>query len=113
MMQPAGANSAARTPLALFDPGDTIAALASPPGPAARSIIRLSGPKAHAIALAGFSASPHATSKHRRLATLRCGMLLVSGLRRPLPVMLALWPARGRTRHRTWPRSIWSVHRPS
>jgi tRNA modification GTPase len=83
-----------RTPLAHLDPGDTIAAPASAPGPAPRSIVRLSGPKAFAIALTGFSASPNPTrsATPRRSARLRPGSLRVKGLRPPLPVMLAQWP---------------------
>src|SRR5436853_373116 len=43
-----------RTMLAALDPNDTIAAVASPPGPAARGIVRLSGPEAWPIVLGSF-----------------------------------------------------------
>ena len=41
----------------ILDPADTIAAIASPPGPGHRGIIRLSGPLAWEIGLEGFEAS--------------------------------------------------------
>ncbi len=90
-MQAPGTRSNTSNPLTL-DPGDTIAARASAPGPAARSIVRLSGPKAFSIALAGFS--PRANSPAlppRRAARLEAGLLRVTGLRPPVPVMLARW----------------------
>ena len=37
-----------------LDPNDTIAAVSSPPGPGFRGLLRLSGPEAWSIALAGF-----------------------------------------------------------
>jgi tRNA modification GTPase len=90
-MQASGTNTAARPPLAL-DPGDTIAAIASPPGPAARCIVRLSGPNALAIALSGFSPRPSDSAFPGRSASIRAGSLKVSGLRPLLPVMVAAWP---------------------
>ena len=68
--------------------------MASPPGPAARSIVRLSGPKAFPIALAGFSPSSSARPSAQRRAAQHpiAGCLKVTGLRPLLPVMLALWP---------------------
>ena len=51
-----GSRPLASAPLGL-DLEDTIAAVASPRGPAARSIVRLSGPEALSIALAGFTPS--------------------------------------------------------
>ncbi len=77
----------------VLDPSDTIAAQASTPGPAARSIVRLSGPKAFSIALAGFSNSASTgPSARRRAARLDAGYLQVIGLRPLLPVLMAQWP---------------------
>jgi len=78
-------------PVAL-DPNDTIAAVASPPGPALRGIVRLSGPEALAIARQGFVAGGDETPS-RRSAVARAGSLRVDGLRPLLPATLALWPA--------------------
>jgi tRNA modification GTPase len=72
-----------------LDPADTIAAVASPAGPALRGIIRLSGPLAHSIALAAFSSSA-SEALPPRAAILR-GALQVDGLRPPLPVDVACW----------------------
>ena len=74
-----------------LDPNDTIAAVASPPGPAARGIVRLSGPMAWSIVLADFI--PDREEPPPRRPELRPGSLRVDGLRPLLPVMLALWPA--------------------
>jgi len=78
-------------PVAL-DPNDTIAAVASPPGPASRGIVRLSGPEALAIALEGFVPGRDETLP-RRCAVARAGSLRLDGLRPLLPATLALWPA--------------------
>src|SRR4051812_9278852 len=45
-----------RTPVSHLDTNDTIAAVSSPPGPGFRGIVRLTGPEAWRIALAGFVA---------------------------------------------------------
>ncbi len=75
-----------------LDPNDTIAAVASPPGPALRGIVRLSGPQALAIALEGFTSDrDEATSP--RVPVARAGSMRVDGLRPLLPVTLLLWPA--------------------
>jgi tRNA modification GTPase len=74
-----------------LDPNDTIAAISSPPGPAARGIVRLSGPRAWAVALDGFR--PDSEWPTPRYPEIRRGEMRVDGLRPPLPVMLALWPA--------------------
>ncbi len=76
---------------ALLDPNDTIAAVSSPPGPAPRGIVRLSGPRAWAIAIEGFE--PATPWPPPRYPELRAGDLKVAGLRPLLPVHLALWPA--------------------
>jgi tRNA modification GTPase len=72
----------------MFDPTDTIAAVASPPGPGFRGLVRLTGPEAVAIALSGFSARREAPARPEW----RSGRLEVDGLRPPLPASLALWP---------------------
>ncbi|WZO95921.1 tRNA modification GTPase [Isosphaeraceae bacterium EP7] len=76
-----------------LDPGDTIAAVGSPPGGALRGIVRLSGPDAIPLALAGFTpddasaAEPPTDRAHWRL-----GRLQVGGFRPSLPASLLLWP---------------------
>jgi tRNA modification GTPase len=75
---------------ASLDPNDTIVAVASPPGPGYRGLIRLSGTKAWPIALEGFVPDLKLTLPRR--AELRKGSLRVAGLRPLLPVMIALWP---------------------
>jgi tRNA modification GTPase len=77
--------------LAALDPNDTIAAVATPPGPGARGIVRLSGPEAWTIALESFQ--PDREAPPPRCPEMRGGSLRVDGLRPLLPVMLALWPA--------------------
>jgi tRNA modification GTPase len=74
-----------------LDPNDTIAAIASPPGPAERGIVRLSGPAAWRIALSDFIADEVKPPPER--PELRAGRIQVDGLRCRLPVSLALWPA--------------------
>jgi tRNA modification GTPase len=78
-------------PVAL-DTNDTIAAVASPPGPAPRGIVRLSGPSSVAIALDGFRPDRNLALPLRR-AVFRAGSLQLDGLRPLLPAALALWPA--------------------
>jgi tRNA modification GTPase len=77
--------------LADLDPEDTIAAVASAPGPGLRGIVRLSGPNAWTIALAGFEAESDFPFPRR--AEVRRGAIQLSGLRPLLPVLVALWPA--------------------
>jgi tRNA modification GTPase len=85
---------------ASLDAHDTIAAVATPPGPSQRGIVRLSGPDAWRIAEAGFepeeagsasSGAPRAFRPAR--AEVRFGSLRLEGLRPPLPARIALWPA--------------------
>jgi tRNA modification GTPase len=74
----------------MLDTADTIAAIASPPGPALRGIVRISGPRAWGVALGGFLAdrpSPLPT----RPAWLR-GRLSLGSLGRELPCAIAWWP---------------------
>jgi tRNA modification GTPase len=78
-------------PVAL-DPNDTIAAIASPPGPGFRGIVRLSGPAAISIGLADYLPDNGQVVAPGR-ARVFTGSLRIDGLRPLLPVMLALWPA--------------------
>ncbi len=73
-----------------IDLNDTIAAVASPPGPGFRGLIRLTGPQAWAIALQGFAGDQDRPLPKR--AERRTGQLTVPGLRPSLPVAIALWP---------------------
>ena len=67
---------------------DTIAAIASPPGGAARGIVRLSGPAAwHCIANLFWPNVPHATFPHAV-----AGVLRLPELNAPLPCDVYLWP---------------------
>ena len=75
-----------------LDPDDTIAAIASPPGPALRGIVRLSGPKAVEIASARFT--PDVPRPPSPRAEHRPGRLAVSGLRAMVPARLIAWPNR-------------------
>lgn len=76
----------------MLDPTDTIAAIASPPGPGFRGLIRLTGPDAFAVALAGFI--DNAPKRTRRHAHARSGRLRVEGLRPLLPATVTLWPGK-------------------
>jgi tRNA modification GTPase len=76
----------------MLDPSDTVAAVASPPGPGFRGLVRLTGPDAWAIALTGFSADRDPPDPSARHAACRAGWLTVDGLRPRLPATLALWP---------------------
>jgi tRNA modification GTPase len=78
-------------PVAL-DPNDTIAAIASPPGPGLRGIVRLSGPAAISTPLKSFIPRNDESLPPGR-ARLVSGSIHVEGLRPLLPVMLGLWPA--------------------
>jgi tRNA modification GTPase len=74
-----------------MDPADTIAALATPAGPSARGIVRLSGPRAWTIALDGFR--PGSERPPPRFPEMREGELRIDGLRPAVSAMIALWPA--------------------
>ena len=73
-----------------FDTNDTIVAVSSAPGPGFRGLVRLTGPEAWRIALAGFVADRDAPPPDR--AERRTGRLAVDGLRPTLPASIALWP---------------------
>lgn len=68
---------------------DTIAALATPSGPGARCVIRVSGPEAAAVASAVFSPAAPAD---RRSHSLTAGEVRLAGLNSTLPADLYLWP---------------------
>jgi tRNA modification GTPase len=74
-----------------LDPSDTIAAIASPGGPGLRGMVRVTGPRAWAVALEGFEDEADKTDPPTR-AERRPGRLRVDGMRRPLPVAISLWP---------------------
>jgi tRNA modification GTPase len=83
---------------------DTIAAVASPPGGAARGIVRLSGPAAVDIAKGLFRAheEPHREFSRQRTPLSSpidkpaaiTGELFLSGLHSPMPCDLYVWPRR-------------------
>src|SRR5258708_1124991 len=73
-----------------LDLTDTIAAVASPPAPGLRGIVRLSGPEAWSIALDGFIADGDSPRPSR--AEIRVGRICVEGSRLALPATIALWP---------------------
>jgi tRNA modification GTPase len=75
-----------------LDTNDTIVAVASPPGPALRGIVRLSGRDALALALEGFQPEGDLGLPIRH-AVSRAGSLRLDGLRPVLPATLVLWPA--------------------
>ncbi len=73
-----------------LDLHDTIAAIASPAGPAMRGLVRVTGPHAWSIVLDEFL--PDHPGELPCHAEIRTGRLTLNGLRTPLPVQLALWP---------------------
>jgi len=77
---------------AALDPNDTITAAATPPGPGFRAIVRLSGPKALAIAQEGFL-SDREPSPGLIYPCICTGKMRIDGLRPLLPARLALWAA--------------------
>ena len=78
---------------------DTIAAIASPPGAAARGIVRISGPRAiHSLNVIWHSDSDADATSVRRSSVL-AGRLRVDGFTAPVPCDLYIWPsARSYTR---------------
>lgn len=74
----------------MLDPSDTIVAISSHPGPAARGIVRLSGPAALAIALDGFEGDAPAPIPAR--PTAYTGAIRLEVAAAPLPATLVLWP---------------------
>ena len=74
----------------MHDPSETIVAVASHPGPAARGVVRLSGPDAPAIALAGFVPDVPTPPTSRPFATE--GTIRLDGWSTPLPATVVVWP---------------------
>jgi tRNA modification GTPase len=74
----------------LADPQDTIVALSSAPGPGARAVVRLSGPRALHVASTLFSCpQPVEPGRRRRYE----GQLRLPDVAAPLPANLYFWPA--------------------
>lgn len=77
-----------------FTLDDTIAALASAPGPAARGVIRISGPAAKVVLCARFSPFDADRWHTMRGAWTHRGTWSLAGLSLPLPLDVLLWPSR-------------------
>jgi tRNA modification GTPase len=69
---------------------DTIAALATSPGPGARGIVRLSGPNTFAVVASFF---PSATTLEPKRGILTAGEVRLPQLTSPLPAEVYCWPA--------------------
>lgn len=74
-----------------MDLHETIAAIATPPGPSTRGIVRLSGPRAWPIALESFR--PDRPWPAPRFPEIRSGKLAIDGLGPRVSAMVSLWPA--------------------
>lgn len=76
-------------------PGDTIAALASAAGPAARGIVRVSGLGTKSVLETIFTPAGQTPEKlDQRVPWCYSGALQIASLARPLPVDLYFWPDR-------------------
>jgi tRNA modification GTPase len=73
---------------------DTIAAVASPPGGAARGIVRLSGPGLRTCLEDCFRPAPHVSLPVLARPTAVPGFCWAAGIAAPLPCELYLWPGR-------------------
>jgi tRNA modification GTPase len=71
---------------------DTIAALASPPGPALRGIVRLSGCDVRDVLADWFAPADVAAWEAARVPRRHEGRLLLPGWRSSVPVAVSLWP---------------------
>ena len=71
---------------------DTIVAVASPPGGAARGVVRLSGPAAAAVVAQCFHPNDPDALRAVRAPTALAGQLCLGGPFAPLPCDLYLWP---------------------
>lgn len=71
---------------------DTITAISSAPGGAARGIVRVSGPSAAVVVGELFTPHGDARLKEIRLPTALPGVIRLPGLESPLPADLFLWP---------------------
>ena len=76
----------------MLDPTDTIAAVASPPGPGFRGLVRLTGPEAWAIALAAFDRRPRRPASPVRAERAHGRGWRWMASRPALPASIALWP---------------------
>ena len=76
-----------------LDPADTIAAIASPPGPGLRGVIRLSGPRSWEAVLSGFAIALGGRVPDRvvRRSGTVSGRYRLDGLRPALPATLLFW----------------------
>src|SRR5262245_12278025 len=79
-------------------PDDTIAALASAPGSAARGIVRVSGPATRAaiasIFIPELRSGGVGESLERSVPWCYPGALQIDSLSRPVPIDLYIWPGR-------------------
>lgn len=73
---------------------DTIAAIASAPGGGARGIVRMSGPRAVAVATGGFQANDRESLDSIHEPTALPGLLRLEPLHAPIPLLLYVWPDR-------------------
>ena len=73
---------------------DTIAAIASPPGGAARGIVRLSGPGLRTCLEGCFRPDPYISLPSLARPTAAPGLCWLAGVAAPLPGELYLWPGR-------------------
>lgn len=73
--------------------GETIAALASAPGPAPRGIVRISGDDSLTVLATLFTPDDEGAWQSRRAATVG-GTLRLPAFRVPIPAQAALWPTR-------------------
>ncbi|MCA9076393.1 MAG: tRNA modification GTPase [Planctomycetaceae bacterium] len=71
---------------------DTIAALASPPGPASRGIIRVSGPRIKDVVSAVFTPKDHVRWESARFPQRHPGAVKLPDVHCPLAVDVLLWP---------------------
>ena len=71
---------------------EPIAALASPPGSAARGILRLSGGDVRAVLAEWFEPQDGDAWQHMRVAAIHAGVLKLPHARVPIPVEAHLWP---------------------
>ena len=76
----------------IYNPEDTIAAIASPPGGAARGIIRLSGPRAIEIIAGAREASDAEPFAAPRRPAVLTANLRSDGLEATIPCQLYVWP---------------------
>jgi tRNA modification GTPase len=90
-----------------LDATDTIAAIATPAGPGLRGIVRVTGPNAWAVALAGFDEDPGSPGLPTRPER-RTGRFRLEGWGRAVPVAVSLWPG-----HRTYTgQPLAEIHAP-